>query len=213
MNNIAVRELPTKPRSIKKRAAVLDGAKDVFLEVGYDAASMDIISERADVSKRTIYKHFSSKYELFSAVVRRLCTNVLPPEKEIDAIKTKPIEVALHILGIQFLREIYNPDQISLFRTVISEVRQFPELGAVFYDGPIMASEHKIEKYFKYQAKKGDLVFERPENAAAQFLGMLKSDMHMRLLFMTRKRATIAEIEEQAHCVVKLFLNGALPRK
>lgn len=61
-------ELKTRDKS-KKRAAILDGAIDVFIETGYELASMDRISEAAGVSKRTVYNHFGSKENLFQAVV------------------------------------------------------------------------------------------------------------------------------------------------
>jgi len=212
MANTAVRAIPTRPRSIRKRAAILAGAKDVFLEQGYGSASMDIISERADVSKRTIYKNFASNNELFSAVVRRLCNNVLPSEEEIESYKNRPIEESLRALAVQFLQEIYQPDKVALFRTIVAEARQFPELGEVFYDGHISASESKIDAYFMYLVEHDGLAFDRVESAAGQFLGLLKGDMHLRLLLMKRKRASRAEVIGQAHSAVNLFLQGALPR-
>ncbi len=213
MKNDAFEAVPMRPQSIRKRAAILAGAKAVFLERGYGAANMDVISERADVSKRTCYKHFNSKYELFDAVVRRLCTNVMPEEEEFETYNKMPIEEALHTLAIQFLGRIYRPDQLALFRTVIAEVRQFPELGGVFFDGPISGSEKIIEKYFMREVNRGGLIFANSKHAAAQFLGLLKGNMQLRLLFMRRKRATAREIEEQARSAVHLFLYGALPRK
>lgn len=62
----------TQPKSrdkSKKRAAILDGAVDVFISMGYELASMDKIAETAGVSKRTVYNHFGSKEGLFQAVV------------------------------------------------------------------------------------------------------------------------------------------------
>lgn len=53
----------------KKRAAILEGAIDVFINEGYELASMDRIAETAGVSKRTIYNHFGSKENLFQAIV------------------------------------------------------------------------------------------------------------------------------------------------
>ena len=53
----------------KKRAAILDGAIDVFINMGYELASMDKIAETAGVSKRTVYNHFGSKENLFQAIV------------------------------------------------------------------------------------------------------------------------------------------------
>lgn len=53
----------------KKRAAILEGAIDVFINMGYELASMNKIAETAGVSKRTVYNHFGSKENLFQAIV------------------------------------------------------------------------------------------------------------------------------------------------
>jgi len=58
----------------KKRAAILDGAVDVFIDMGYELASMDKIAETAGVSKRTVYNHFGSKENLFQAIVNDFLT-------------------------------------------------------------------------------------------------------------------------------------------
>lgn len=60
--------IKTRDKS-KKRAAILDGAIDVFTSMGYELASMDKIAEIAGVSKKTIYNHFASKENLFQAIV------------------------------------------------------------------------------------------------------------------------------------------------
>ena len=51
------------------REHILKAAKDVFLEMGYERASMDVVAARAETSKRTLYAHFESKDKLFLAVV------------------------------------------------------------------------------------------------------------------------------------------------
>jgi TetR/AcrR family transcriptional regulator, regulator of autoinduction and epiphytic fitness len=53
----------------KKRAAIIEGAVDVFITMGYELASMDKIAETAGVSKRTVYNHFGNKDNLFQAIV------------------------------------------------------------------------------------------------------------------------------------------------
>ena len=62
-------EYPKQRDKSKKRAAILEGAIDVFIEMGYELASMDQIADTAGVSKRTVYNHFGSKEQLFQAVV------------------------------------------------------------------------------------------------------------------------------------------------
>ncbi|GAB3922837.1 TetR family transcriptional regulator [Microlunatus endophyticus] len=52
-------------------AHIIDTAKTVFLESGYDRASMDAVAAAASTSKRSLYAHFSSKDALFTACVDR----------------------------------------------------------------------------------------------------------------------------------------------
>ncbi len=52
-----------------KRAQILDGAREVFARLGFDAASMNDITREAGVSKSTIYVYFASKEDLFEALV------------------------------------------------------------------------------------------------------------------------------------------------
>jgi TetR/AcrR family transcriptional regulator len=48
---------------------IIDAALDVFSEQGFAAAKLDEIARRAGVSKGTIYLYFTSKEDLFKAVV------------------------------------------------------------------------------------------------------------------------------------------------
>jgi AcrR family transcriptional regulator len=52
-----------------RRATILDAARDAFAETGYHETSLDSIAERAGVSKALLYEHFSSKRELYVAML------------------------------------------------------------------------------------------------------------------------------------------------
>lgn len=56
----------------RKRAAILQAAIDEFRQHGFAATSMDKIAATAEVSKRTVYNHFPSKDDLFSAILIQL---------------------------------------------------------------------------------------------------------------------------------------------
>src|ERR1700741_2757697 len=56
-------------RGEKLREHILYVAKDVFLEMGFERASMDEVASRAETSKRSLYAHFESKEKLFLAVI------------------------------------------------------------------------------------------------------------------------------------------------
>jgi AcrR family transcriptional regulator len=50
------------------RAAIIDAAHDLFIKQGYNATSMRVIAQKADIALGGIYNHFTSKEEIFKAV-------------------------------------------------------------------------------------------------------------------------------------------------
>src|SRR3954451_20542977 len=54
-----------------KRRQILDGARKLFLDLGFDAASMGEIARAAGVSKGTLYVYFADKNSLFEAIVEQ----------------------------------------------------------------------------------------------------------------------------------------------
>jgi AcrR family transcriptional regulator len=58
-------------RRQRTRDLLLDAAKDVFARRGFEGASLEEIAESAGYTRGAIYKHFSSKEELFLAVNKR----------------------------------------------------------------------------------------------------------------------------------------------
>ncbi len=61
----------------ERRGQLLVVASDVFVDRGYHAAGMDEIADRAGVSKPVLYQHFSSKLELYLAVLNRHVDNLV----------------------------------------------------------------------------------------------------------------------------------------
>ena len=61
----------------ERRGQLLIAASEVFVDRGYHAAGMDEIADRAGVSKPVLYQHFSSKLELYLAVLQRHVENLV----------------------------------------------------------------------------------------------------------------------------------------
>jgi AcrR family transcriptional regulator len=59
---------PRVPRAVRRRE-ILSAAQQVFVALGYHAAFMDEIAERAGVSKPVLYQHFPGKFELYLALL------------------------------------------------------------------------------------------------------------------------------------------------
>lgn len=68
--------VPRLPRD-QRRSQLVDAAAEVFTSVGYHAAAMDDIAEAAGVSKPVLYQHFSSKLELYLALLDQSCSRLV----------------------------------------------------------------------------------------------------------------------------------------
>ena len=75
----------------RRRPLVLDAAFDLFLERGYEGTSMEAVADAAGVTKPVVYACFSSKEELFEALLRREEARLLdeiqrslPPDSDVD---------------------------------------------------------------------------------------------------------------------------------
>ncbi len=159
-------------RSETKRAAVVEAARAVFLNKGFDLASMDEIAAAAGVSKRTVYFHFQSKDQLFANVMTEMCALRRPEVTGGETLENstvfhpdRPIDEALRDFGERFLDLVFDAQNMSLLRILIGQTNQFPEIGREFFDqGP---------------REMGTLLGEYLAGAQARGLIELKQDMDL----------------------------------
>ncbi len=162
-----------------KREAILDAAGEVFLEQGYAAASMDNVAARAGVSKATIYAHFTSKDDLFRAMVRRRCEQgevFAPPSRPADARAT------LTALGRRLMDLLLSPEGLAMYRVVMAESARQPDLARAFYESGPAAGKEQIAAIIADLARRGEMAVADPWVAADLFVGMLRTDLFMRAL-------------------------------
>jgi TetR/AcrR family transcriptional regulator, mexJK operon transcriptional repressor len=128
--------LPTlSPLQRRKRVAILDGAKTVFLSQGFGLATMDDVAAAAGVGKQTVYRHFKSKEALFVGLVSSMCTEVggVLASAQNEQSDGAP-EVELRELGWVLAQILITPDYLRLYRAIVAEAERLPELGQVFYE-------------------------------------------------------------------------------
>ncbi len=61
--------MPRQEKREESRRRILEAARGVFFETGFEAANLDEVARRAGVAKGTIYRYFESKAELYVAVL------------------------------------------------------------------------------------------------------------------------------------------------
>lgn len=90
----------------KIKADILEAAKHLFIEEGYDKVSMNKIAEKAMVGTGTIYNYYKNKSEVFIAAIKE---NVID-EEDTDFLKDLDLNsnVDISILIVKFMEQYFN---------------------------------------------------------------------------------------------------------
>lgn len=189
----------------RKYNDVLAGARQLFLDSGYERTSMDQIARAAGVSKATVYSYFEDKHLLFIEVIRVEC------EKLADRVKTEtpknaPPELVLPVVARKVLCFVNSALGLGIYRLCAAESDRFPELGRMYYrSGPQLARDNLIA-YLEASRDRGELLMHDTALAAQQFLDLCRSDLFVRQMFMTGGPPSEAEIAAVADSAVEVFL-------
>ena len=122
---------PGRPRRAvagEVEARILDAATRVFLDRGFEGATIDEIAGEAGASKPTIYARFPGKEELFTAVVSRKVSKNMSPVSVAAAGSTA--EERLKALAEAILERVLGSDVLGLMRVTVAEARRFPDLAS-----------------------------------------------------------------------------------
>src|SRR3954471_3682350 len=110
-------------RGDQLREHILWVAKEVFLELGFERASMDEVAARAGTSKRSLYAHFESKEKLFLAVIEFARELLLGKLKVPGEDSDKPAE-ALTLFCGRYLEMLTYQGWIRMCRVSLAEAER-----------------------------------------------------------------------------------------
>jgi AcrR family transcriptional regulator len=130
-------------RKDARPAELLAAALELFVERGYAATRLDDVAKRAGVSKGTVYLYYPGKEELFKAVVREGLVPLLERgEKMVEEHRGSTTELIRNLVQGWWEAVGLTP-YAGIPKLMISECRNFPELGR-FYVDEVMARGHGL---------------------------------------------------------------------
>lgn len=200
---LTVKPLPS--RSADKHRAIQQAGSEIFLELGYGAATMELIAARAGVSKQTVYNHFQSKDGLFKATVEDLTSALMAPLAVRDPAGSTP-ERLLSGLARDFLGLMLRPSSLALHRLMVAEASRFPGFGAAVYAVGPARMLAMLADYLAWETENGRLDVREPALAAEQFVGMLTGRLQLRALLGVGPAPEAGEVQRHADYAVESFL-------
>lgn len=197
-------------RSARKRKAILDAARDLFLHKGYAGTSMDDVAARAAVSKQTVYKNFADKQRLFTEVITDDVGKVDEvTEARIAAMPDSgDIAADLQAYARRHLADVMQPARLRLRRTLIGEAERFPELARTWYASGPERSVAQFARWFAAWDRRGLLRAPDPVLAAQYFNWLVLSiPLNKAMAYATDEPLfTAAELDAYADEAVRIFL-------
>lgn len=136
--------MPT-PKGLKRRQAIIEAAKAVFIENGYANTTISMIIERSGGSRTSLYDNFTNKEGLLANVIEYMVAEIFLQMESHEYENN--IEGVLSYYGERFLRAVLDPQAIGLVRLVFAETTNHPEIGIQFMkQGPSKCYEALYEK-------------------------------------------------------------------
>ena len=191
----ARRTFPTvgRPRDTRADAAILRSARELTGRVGVRDLRMDDVARRAGVSKATIYRRYSSKDELVTAVVASMVSEIVVP----DSGSTRGDLLSLMWDSVRLYT---GPDAPGIMPSLVEAMAHSPRLARTVRNGFLSGRRAALRTVLERGVERGDL---RPDLDVELALDVLGGPLFYRLLI------TGGPIDEElAEGVVHLILRG-----
>jgi TetR/AcrR family transcriptional repressor of mexJK operon len=191
-----------------KEQEVLDVATDYFLKHGYQGASINAMARSSGISKESIYRYFSSKKQLFEAVIGRELVDYRSSLDRLDAtLRTMELRDALIRVAEVTLAVITTDRTLALRRLIFDEATRSPDVGQHYYKiGPGQAYD-VLENVFETHSYESD--FDVP-TLSRHFVALMSWRVTLERQCAVRTEPSAAELAEIAQVVVDDYMKAFL---
>jgi AcrR family transcriptional regulator len=199
-----------RSRTEERRRAIIRAAAEVFVQQGVEGASMSAIAERLGGSKATLYSYFSSKEDLFRAVMQ--ADAAAEAELAGRALEQAPtLREGLARFGAWRLRHTLNPAGLAARQMAYSQAGREAVTGLFGIADPSSSTWGRLAAQLEAAMNRGELRRADPWTAAQHFRGLLEADITDRAFFAFPTRTTATLQAKAVEDAVDVFLRAYRP--
>ena len=197
-------------RKVERLSGILAAAFEEFARRGYAAARLEDVADKVNLTKGSIYFYFKDKEQLFKEVVRG---TVQPAIQQILGLAESfqgPAEELIKLVITTGYREMAkNRDRTRLVRLLISESRNFPELGEFYYREVL---QHVI-KMMEQVLSRATANHEFRQTRVAEFPQLIMAPVMMAVIWnLLFGRLRPIDLDRYLEAHLDLLMNGLKPR-
>jgi AcrR family transcriptional regulator len=191
---------------ISTRDKILESAIRLFAEKGFSGTTTREIAEKAGVNEALIFRYFSTKRDLYSAIIERKISEEPGFEYPLEAFKeTRDDWLIFKSIAIRMF-DCVEKDP-SFIRLLHFSALEGHELSDMFFDTYVQYQRMLLSDYIERRISEGAFKNVNPVLAARAFIGMVINYILVQEIFGEKKRRKIKR-EEVADTFVKIFLEG-----
>ena len=194
-----------------KRRQILDGASKVFMDLGFDGASMGVIARAAGVSKGTLYVYFADKNRLFEAIVEE--ESIEQGKIAFNFDPGRDVPTTLLEFGQAYMQLLCRPRGGSAIRTVMAIAERMPEVGRRYYEHVLEKTIERLASYLRVHVEAGDIAIDDCQLAASQFMLMCQASLFLPFIFQAAPAPSPEHIAEVIGSATRIFLAGYRAKK
>jgi AcrR family transcriptional regulator len=189
-----------------KRRQILSGAGKVFMDLGFDGASMGEIARAAGVSKGTLYVYFADKSRLFEAIVEQEMLDQKKVDFNFDP--QRDVATTLRQFGQAYIKLLCRPGGGSAIRTVMSIAERMPDVGRKYYEHVLENTINRLAAYLEVRVKKNEVAIPDCQLAASQFMNMCQASLFLPFIFQAAPPPSTERMAQVVESAAQLFLAG-----
>jgi len=201
-------------RKDARPAELLEAALTLFVEKGFAATRSEEVARAAGVSKGTLYLYFPSKEELLKAVIQHFLGSEIEAGLQEAAAAAGPIAEVMEQLLVNWWRRIYEGPASGVFKLMITEVRNFPEIGEFWVERVVVPGHAIVSGLIRRGIDGGEFEVDDIDSAVHSILMPLILQCVIKHSFMACGIGNEIEIDPVTfmHAHVKLILKGLAAR-
>jgi AcrR family transcriptional regulator len=189
----------------ERRRVIVEAAVALFSQKGFRGTTTKEIAETAGCSEATIFKHFATKDELYSAILEAKSRIEETLAKAAHAAASKDDVGVFRAVGLESL--IRTEQDPSLMRLLLFSALEGHDLSHLFFESKVRGLHEFLSGYIKDRIADGAFQPVDPLLAARGFVGMIAHYLLIHEIFEVKRPAGLLP-EHVVDTFVRLFLQG-----
>ena len=204
---VGAKSASPRMRAEDRRQQIVEVASELFSQRGFNGVTTKEIADRAGVSPAIIFRHFSSKEAIYSAILDHKLKQAAERIRERlqDAAGRKDDRAFFGALAFDLL-DLYSKDP-SLIRLLLFSALEGHDLSRMFYKTMSRQIRDHVRAYIKQRIADGAFRQLDPVASSRVFLGMVAH--HAQVVALYPYDDVKISNRQMADYFVEIFLDGA----